>query len=252
MLIMSIVLITNLGTFTEPSLAGLSLGSKNTHSNEQPNGELVLRIEANIFGVRNFNANSTIGDLSLNNVSLNMALSDVHVEIINLANLSSHVNNYTNPAGFLNMSLPISSYYISFIDWRFNNTRVTVQIEPGRTTFVNVYLNASTFAVQSFDIVDPDSAGMIVGWENMYVQLANLDTIGSQNSSTFLITHNFPFLVALETTLPSGVTPVSVALNFDSNSSQWISLNVKSPIPISSILNVNLLVLRTNFVVVTQ
>lgn len=241
MLVLSLFLLTNLGSLTSPSVSELGQGAKKKNPNGQQSGELTLRLEANITEHPGLNASF-----------VDAPLDRVQVEVTNQENLSSHLSNYTNPNGFLNMSLPSSNYYISFNDWRLNNSQILVQIRTGIITLVNVYLNASVYNVQSFDIVDPESSGMAVGWENMYAQLANLDTVGNQGASTFLITKNFPSLVALDSTLPTGVTPVSIRLDSQSNSSQWLSLKVGSPISISSITNVDLLSLSSRFVVSTR
>lgn len=251
MLMLSILLLTDLDRLTMPSGTGLGPVSSQNQSNGQRNGELVLKIQANITEFPVPNSNFTTGDPTLGVGYRNVPLGQVQVEITNQENLSSHITNYTTAKGFLNESLPFSSYYVSFHDWRLNNSKIDVQIESGKTTFVNAYVNASTYAVKSFDIVDSRSSGEIVSWENVYAELASLDSINSRISSTFLITNNFPFPVAFDSILLPGVIPVSIESN-SVGSSQWMSLRVGSPISIDSVKGMSLLVLSTNFMLTTQ
>lgn len=242
MLILSILLISNLASFT--SLGQLKLGSESakTHTNGPLNGELVVKVEANVTS-SSISATSSTNSSSLSYLVLqNVPLEHVRVEITPQENLSSHMINYTDQNGLLNVSLVSSTYYVSFNDWRFNDSQLSVQVEPGQTTIVSAYLNATSYLVTSFDILDPQSSGTIVNWDNLFVQLPNPGTIDQHGATAFLITDNLSSGIALDSTIPAGVTPVSMSSAEITNNSQWMTLRVGSQIPIRSIQSMTMLV----------
>lgn len=262
MLLLSVLLLTSLGRFTIPNGSDLGLGSKKTESNGQLNGELVVKVDANMTEIPASKSSFIPTAVSGNDFTAadpvtpglfrNVPLGQVQVTITNEQNRTSHLNNYTDSKGILNMSLPFSSYFVTFDDWRFNNTQLSVQIEAGRVTFVSAYLNATSYAVQSIVLSDPYSSGMVVPWESTYIRLPNTDYISPQSANSFLITDNIPFVVTLDSTFPSGIIPITITSTSMADNSDWLTLQVGFPLPIASIRTMNLYILSPQYSVTIQ
>ena len=162
------------------------------------------------------------------------------------------VTNRTIASGQVEENVPPNVYSVKIVDWRLNNFTTTVTVRSNEITSLAVTLSATTYTIQEFHILDPDSTGYIVGWEQVYAHLAGNNSVVAQNPQTYLDTQMPPATPIQSFDNPKVVTPVSVGAEQPGNLSQWVQLQVKAPLSIGNIKTLSLLTLSTSFAVNTS
>ncbi len=236
--------VANLSSFASPIGSDINFVKGNAPQLGPGNsdGLLLITVEANLT-VLPVSSNQTLAGFR------NEPLRGVFISISNTATNSGALGNTTNSVGQLAIYLPPSSYAVSFQDWRFNYSTVTVSIFTGQVTHLGAYLNATTYSVQSFNIVDPDDSGWALGWEQVYANVVGPQHVSQFDASTYLETGT---LSAASDVLDGGttsLTQVTILGNLKSQNSQWLNLEVDSAISISSIQNLQLLSMSSIYLV---
>ncbi|MGI0090184.1 MAG: hypothetical protein ACREBS_00600 [Nitrososphaerales archaeon] len=210
-------------------------------------GLLLVSAEANLTVI----PGNPVGSLRLGQGGFaDSPLAGVLVSISDSSSSSmSMFSNFTSSSGKLSLYLAPATYKISFLDWRLNYSAVTVQIVSAQITHVSVYLNATTYPVLSFNVVDPDSTGYAVQWEKVFAQVPGQQSAIAENSNTYLEIANLSPTAYMGTAVPSVAVPVSVAENMKSQTSQWLQLQVSTPLNIGAIQNVRILSLNALYLV---
>ncbi|MFI5420752.1 MAG: hypothetical protein ACHQ1H_07260 [Nitrososphaerales archaeon] len=162
------------------------------------------------------------------------------------------VTNRTIANGQVEENVPPNVYSVKVLDWRLNNFTTTVTVLSNEITSLAVTLSATTYTIQEFHILDPDSTGFIVGWEQVYAHLPGNNSVVSQNPQTYLDTQMPPATPIQFFSNPRVVTPVVVGSEQAGNLSQWVQMQVKAPLSIGNIKTLSLLALSTSFVVNTS
>jgi len=178
-------------------------------------------------------------------------LQGIHVLVYLNAATSPTLTNFTNSDGQVQESLAPDAYTVKFFDWRLDNLSVSVQVSSNSITDLNVTVNASTYAVQSFNIADPDSSGFAVGWEQVYALVGTNQSVTSQGQITFLDTVSPPS-TPINTINQYGLTQITVSTTSSTNDSQWLQIQVKTPMNISSIRTMSILTLHSVYAVKTS
>ncbi len=176
------------------------------------------------------------------------ALSGILVSVYLNAVTSPTITNFTDTSGQIQESLAPNSYTVKFFDWRLDNLSVSVQISSDNITDLNVTVNASSYSIQSFNIADPDFSGFAVGWGQIYALVGTNRSITSQNQIIFLDTVDSP-TTPISNIDQAGLTPVTLSTASSTNDSQWLQIQVKNPVDISSIRTMSILTLHTVYTV---
>jgi|SRR5579872_1038261 len=161
------------------------------------------------------------------------------------------VTNRTTDTGQIEENVAPDTYAIKILDWRLNNFTTSVAVLSNEITSLTITLNATSYLVQEFHVQDPDSVGLIVGWEQVYVHLDSTAPAAPQNSNVYLDTQFSPETPITSMTNSRTVTSVTVASEQSGNVSQWVQLNVKAPLNIGAIKTLSLLDLQTTYAVNT-
>jgi hypothetical protein len=247
--LLSLLLATNLNSFLAPVGPNNSTTSGNT---PQPSfngdGMLVITIESNLTV---FPSSRTSSPVKLGNDGfLNSPIRGVLISITNTASNADTFANFTNSYGQFAIYLPAATYKVGFLDWRLNFSTMSVDVYTGEVTRLDAHLNATTYPVQTFNIVDPDSSGWALGWGEMYALIPSVQAVTSINSSTFVETNTLsPTAYFLDSGNPSALTRVSVIGSLSSQNSQWLEMQVKSPLAIATIHTLRLLSMNTVYLV---
>ena len=163
---------------------------------------------------------------------------------------SPTITNFTDSNGQIQESLAPNSYTIKFYDWRLDNLSVSVQISSNSITQLNVTVNASSYAVQSFNIADPDSTGFAVNWGQIFALIETNRPITSQSQIIFLDTVDSP-TTPISNIDQAGLTPVTLSTASSSNDSQWLQIQVKTPMNIGTVRSMTILTLSSAYSVNT-
>jgi hypothetical protein len=125
-----------------------------------------------------------------------------------------------------------------------DNLSKPVQISSDKITELNVTLNATSYSIQAANIADPDFTGWAVSWGQIYALVDANQSIGVQGptATTYLNTEYSAFTPMSHMGV-SGVTPITIGASDLNNGSQWIQIQVKSPVDISSIKTMSILTL---------
>ena len=176
------------------------------------------------------------------------ALSGILVSVFLNSVTSPTITNFTDSSGEIQENLAPNSYTIKFFDWRLDNLSVQVQISSNNVTDLNVTVNASSYAVQSFNIADPDSSGFAVGWGQIYALVDTNRSVTLQNQIIFLDTVD-SLITPIGSLNQVGLTPVTLSSVSSTNDSQWLQIQVKAPVNISSIRTMSILTLHSVYTV---
>jgi hypothetical protein len=179
------------------------------------------------------------------------ALPGILVSVFLNSITSPTITNFTDSSGQIQESLAPNSYTIKFFDWRLDNLTVSVQVNSNSITDLNVTVNASSYAVQSFNIADPDSSGFAVGWGQVYALVATNRSLTFQNQITFLDTVDSP-ATPIANIDQLGLTPITFTTTSSTNDSQWVQIQVKTPMNISSVRSMSILALHSVYSVKTN
>ena len=254
--LLAILLVPNLSQYTLPSSPKITGLVPKQQSLVAPDGGLLLiTVEANLTLVPQ---PFLIGISSASQIHYlptevtNRPVPDVNVIITNTKDSSIQISNLTNSLGQVGDYLTPGTYRVEFLDWRLNDSSVTVNVISGQVTSLKSFINATDYFVQSFSISDPHSSGLVVSWQPLYVQIQGTQLISSQRTLTYLEYSNVSPETALNTAGASGMgVRVQVGGNMYMNRSEWLDVSVESPISIESIGGLQLLVLNIIYLVAT-
>jgi hypothetical protein len=155
------------------------------------------------------------------------------------------LSNLTNFAGQVEENLAPNTYTVKLLDWRLNNFTKSVLIASDQITNMTVSVNATTYTIQSANIADPDSSGWAVSWGQTYLQVVSNQSLTENSPATFLDTA-YPAFTPLSEIRQGGVTPIAVGSADQSNGTQWVQIQVSSPLNISSIKSMSILTLYSS------
>lgn len=178
-------------------------------------------------------------------------LHGIYVSITNMQTGSFSVSNLTNSNGQIVFDVPPAKYEVAFVDWRLNYSSVTAEVYTGQVTHVQAYLNATGYAAQSFDIVDPYSTNWALSWEQLYMQVPSDQVVGGAGYSTYIQTNANSLISTLMNGNLTELTPASIIGSASSQNSQWVSIRVGLPIQIQSIQSLQLLSMNATYTVST-
>jgi hypothetical protein len=176
------------------------------------------------------------------------ALSGILVSVFLNPVTSPTITNFTDSSGQILENLAPNSYTIKFFDWRLDNLSVQVPISSNNITDLNITVNASSYVVQSFNIADPDSSGFAVGWGQIYALVATNRSVTLQNQIIYLDTVD-SLITPIGSINQLGLTPITLSTVSSTNDSQWLQIQVKAPVSISSIRTMSILTLNSVYTV---
>lgn len=215
-----------------------------------PDGILIVNVESNLTV---FPTNHTVGSFynpPIFGIFSSSAVPGVKVAVFQGLGLT--ITNYTNSAGQAQEDLAPDSYTVKLLDWRLDNLSTLVQVSSNKITELEVGVNATSYSIQSANIVDPDSSGWAVSWGQIYVQLGTNRSVTTENPQTFLDT-SYSAFTPIGRIQADGVTPVTVGGTTQGFSgSQWVQIQVDSPLNISSIRSMSILTLHSEYKVSTN
>jgi hypothetical protein len=245
LLLLTSVMVVNLNRLSSPTTSKIGEAFDISKSPSNATGLLVVTVESNLTIL---SGSQNLDSIKIGNEGfLNEPLHGVYVTITNDQAHSGSISNLTNAAGQLAIYLPPAKYQVNFVDWRLDYSNVTVEVNAGNVTHLESFLNATGYAVQSFDIVDPYSSGWAVGWERMYVLVSGEQNVSSVGATAFVETSGSSLASILSTGNVTGLTPVSILGSVRSLYSEWVEVNVGSPTPIQSIQVLQLLSMTTEY-----
>lgn len=154
----------------------------------------------------------------------------------------------TNTSGEIETLLAPNLYTVNFEDWRLNNLSVNLQVYSGQITQLNVVLNASSYGIQYFDVADSDNSGWVSSWQQVFALLPTAMPLTLQGESTYLAT-NFSFFGFVKELTNNSFTPVSITSSLIGNNSEWVQLQVREPLRIGEIHTLNLIAMKTFYMV---
>jgi hypothetical protein len=267
--LLSLLLVTNVNSLLAPVGANVNFNSGNSTSpSSNADGLLVITVESNLTVIPTSEGPVSVGNSGL----LNSPLRGVQLSISERAPSISRgvpknpitISNSTNSNGEFGVYLPPGTYNVGFLDWRMNDSVVSVTVYPAQTTHLGSYLNATTFPVESFNIVDPDSSGWILGWGQMFALVPGEQNVtsndgafietGSESPTAYLTGGNPSGISSVSIVTagtPPGITPVSISGSIANQNSEWLSIKVGSPVAIAAIHSLRLLSLNDIFLVST-
>lgn len=253
--LLAILLVSNLPQYGLPSSPRIPGLFPKKQQLAAPDGLLLIAVEANLTTVP---ASSPLGSQRDSQIHflplevMNRPIPDVNVIITSTTDPSIHTSNFTNSLGEVSAYLTPGSYKVEFLDWRLNDSFVTVNIISGQVTSLKSFLNATDYFVQSFSISDPHSSGLVVSWQPLYVEVQSIQLNPSQKILTYVEFNNFSPQTALNTASTSGIgIRVQVARSTTFNQSEWVDLRVESPISIEIIRGLQILSMNATYVVAT-
>jgi hypothetical protein len=208
-----------------------------------PDGILVVNVQSSLTVIPGSAVPRLVDVPVPSSVQQSENLSGVRVWIYISLNTQPSVSNITNAQGQVQENLAPNSYTVKLVDWRLNNLSSAVQISSDKITNLNVTLNATSYAIQSSSISDPDFSGYAVSWGHIYAQLNSNQSVTAQNPSTYLDTE-YSVFTPLSRITQSGVTPVTIGSSTQNNGSQWVQIQVNAPLNISSIRSMSILALH--------
>lgn len=179
---------------------------------------------------------------------VNEPVQGVAVSITNLQTQSRTIKT-TDSDGQLVVSLSAAEYVVGFLDWRLNYSTLTVEIHSGQSTDLRSYLNATSYPVQSFNVIDTDSSGWVVGWQQMYMLVPATWPVSGLSTNTFMETGTSTPFTILASENPENLTQVSIIGRFQGQNSEWLSIQIASPVEIQSIQGLQLLSIDAKYVV---
>jgi hypothetical protein len=210
-----------------------------------PDGVLIVYVQSNLTV---FPTNQTVGIFyspPFSGVPSSTPLSGVKVAVFQ--GLTATISNYTDSVGQAQEDLAPGTYTVKLLDWRLNNLSTTVQVSSDKITQLSVVVNATSYSIQSANIVDPDSSGWAVSWGQIFVEVGANVSVSTQNPQIFLDTLYSPF-TPLSRIQEDGVTPITIGSSTSSSGgSQWVQIQVNSPVNISSIKSMSILTLRAGY-----
>ena len=253
--LLAIVLVSNLSQYSPPSSPKIPGLFPKHQPLAAPDGLLFITVEAILTSVQSSSPLGSLGDSQIKFLPLevtNRPISDVNVIITNTEDPSIQTSNLTNSLGEVSAHLTPGSYKVEFLDWRLNDSFVTVNVLSGQVTSLKSFVSATDYFVRSFSISDPYSSGLVVSWQPLYVQVQSTQHISRQKILTYIEFNNFAPQTALNTAGTSGIgIRVQVAGSITLNQSEWLDLSVESPISIDTISGLQLLSMNTTYVVAT-
>ena len=247
--LLAILLIFSLNSLGWPIGQGITkIGNVVSVPQNIPYGTLLVQVESNETVLPN--SAVLVNQAGFYSNTRIVHIPDVPISIQESNGIGGGLTNYTNYQGQIQETLPPTYYTIKISDWRFDNLTLNVQVLSNRTTFLKVTLDATAFKVESFNVADPDGSGWAVGWENIFAQVQTPMPVASSGSRIFLDIFEPPAQV-VSSVNRNELTPVSVTSSTMENQSQWVSLQLSSPINIHSIQTLSLFTLKTNYTVTT-
>jgi len=214
-----------------------------------PDGVLLVDVNSNLSVIPTNPSTDFFGSPSVSSSVNTEPLPGIKLGIF--LGLSESVTNLTDSRGQVRENLSPNTYTIKFFDWRLNNLSTNVQISSDKITLLSVNVNATSYAIQSANIVDPDFSGWAVSWGQIFVNVATNRSVTSGNPQTFLDT-SFQSSTPLSRIAQSGVTRITVGPSNQGNGSEWIQVNVNAPLNISGIKTMSILTLNSEYNVTTD
>jgi hypothetical protein len=247
--ILSILLISNLSAFALPSSSNLSGIIPHPKQSKGSDGLLLITAYANLTLYPSGKGQSP--GLGAIKVASDMPLAGVDVVVTSTESSANSVTNLTNNLGQVADYLAPGSYKVLFLDWRFNDSSVTIDVTSGQVTSLKSIVSVSDFQVESFQINDPHSSGTALTWEPLYVQIPTTNTVSSSKSSVYFEINNVSSSTAISTSGASGLVRVTVLGNLSEQGSEWLKVSAESPFTIQSIRSVQVMTLNATYLVTT-
>jgi len=244
--VLSVLVVDNLDTFSLPSASNILVTSTVNRVSIKPDGLLLITVESNLTVL----SGSQYSDQKIGQGGfVNSPLNGVYVSITsNLAN-SRSITNFTDSSGQVAEYLPPAKYQIGFLDWRFNYSLMSVEVYSGKATDLRAFLNASAYFTQSYNIIDPSSSGWAVGWEPMYILVPSKQVFSDNGADTFIETSGSSPVAILKSENASTLTHVSILGNIANQNSEWLEVQIGSPISVQNIQAVDVLSMKTIYLV---
>lgn len=216
-----------------------------------PDGVLVVNIQSNLTIIPGSGVPSYLYAIQGPSSDLiTESLSGVAVAIYGGSGGDLTVTNYTSSTGQVEEVLAPNTYSVKILDWLLNNLTTSVQVSSDKITDLNVTLNATSYAIQSANIEDPDFSGWAVSWGQIYAEVNSNQSILAHSPTIYLDTV-YPFYTPMDEVSQGGFTPITVGSSAQNNGSQWVQIQVNTPLNISSIRSMSILTLRSEYTVNT-
>ncbi len=177
-------------------------------------------------------------------------LSSVQIDLYSGIGTTPFMRNFTGPSGTWEGDLPPNTYTVRLLDWRLGNLTANVQVTSNKVTKLDVTLNATSYAIQSANIADPDFSGYAVSWGQIYALVDANQSVTGHTPVTFLDTAYSPSTPMSRVAI-TGVTAISVESSNQDNGSQWVQFTVSTPLDLGGIRAMSILALRTYYSVNT-
>ncbi|MHB8568027.1 MAG: hypothetical protein ACYC7D_11800 [Nitrososphaerales archaeon] len=196
----------------------------------------------------NLLANRTNGPLPIGNSSLSILRSGSSAKPLIIE---------TDPeTGQFSMYLSPANYLVRFLDGRFGNLSVTVQISEATTTSLTAVVNESDYAAESFNLVDSDSSGWFGGWQQIYALItANNSLASGSGVSTFVGVSNALYQYSSCTdclplpTNTSNLVPASIIGSSHSINSQWLEIHLTQLTRIDGVTGLTVITQQVSYTV---
>ena len=249
--LLAMLIATNLNHFALPLSPNNFVPPSNKGSSSNAEGLLHITTESNLTVFPNFQPSSSVVQSARSNTLgdpgfLNHPVQEVAVSITNVQT-NSHTSGTTDSYGQLELYLPAAEYSVEFLDWRFNYSSLTVEIHSGQMTDLRAYINANAYHAQWFNIIDADSSGWVTGWQHLYMLVQSTNTVSGSGTSTFIETGTVSPSATLSSQNTSRLTEVSVITRFEEQNSEWLGVQVRSPVSIQSIQGLQLISINDTY-----
>lgn len=244
--LLSLLIASNLNKFALPLSSNVFVPPTNKGSSSNAEGVLHITIESNLTV---FPSPLIPRPIVVVNKELTTVNNPVQKVVVSITNLQTHsrTTRTTDSYGQLEVFLPAAEYLVEFVDWRLNYSSFTVEIHSGKMTLLQSYLNATFYPAQAFNIVDPDSSGYVVGWQQLYMLVPTTNLVSGSGTSTFINTGTSTPLAVLSNQNPGHLTSVSVVGRLEGQNSEWLSVQVGSPVAIQDIQGLQFLSINATY-----
>jgi len=214
-----------------------------------PDGVLLVTVHSNLTVIPTNSTTSLLDNPSFFPGYTTESLAGIKLGVF--LGLSESVTNITNSFGQVRENLSPNTYAVKFFDWRLNNLSVAIQISSNKLTTLDISVNATSYSIQSANIVDPDFSGYAVSWGQIFLNVGTNASVTSGNPQTFLDT-TYQTSTPISRMEQSGVTPITVGSSSEGNGSEWVQVQVNAPLNIGSIRSMSILTLRSEYNVTTN